>query len=296
MFSTKAPAIPTSFRPCLWLIVLSLVMTPALVSAQGTNEGSGQSDEDPPPVWYVPDSESQVQNAVQFFVCRTPFGDAQGAIFCAGEMSLGENRSVHVTDAPTTFTFVLETHETVTFNTKGDLDTYGELRDASGRKLAAAGGAGEGNFRITRTLAPGRYWLDVSGAAGVQGSAVLRSARTRPRGWDGGGFTTDLTGDVGNHCGRAALISSTATVEGAFDRLDDVDVFAVEVQRAGDLLIDFAGAALFELKAADCKTSLGLANSSLGATLATLEEGTYFLYVSRPQESPGDYRLRLELR
>ena len=56
----------------------------------------------------------------------------------------------------------------VTFATAGPTDTRGVLRDGAGEMLASddASGPGGNNFRITADLAPGTYYLDVSGATG----------------------------------------------------------------------------------------------------------------------------------
>ena len=56
----------------------------------------------------------------------------------------------------------------VAFATAGPTDVRGVLRDGAGAMLAADDGSGPGghNFRISRELSPGVYYLEVSGATG----------------------------------------------------------------------------------------------------------------------------------
>ncbi len=63
------------------------------------------------------------------------------------------------------FSFVVSASRSVTIKTTGTLDTYGTLYDASGRQLVAADdtSATNYNFTITRTLAPGTYYVAVEG-------------------------------------------------------------------------------------------------------------------------------------
>ncbi len=72
------------------------------------------------------------------------------------------------------FAFVLNLQATVRFETRGETDTYGLLSDDAGLDLASNddGGAGT-NFRIIKTLNPGRYFLGVDGAKGTLGPYVL---------------------------------------------------------------------------------------------------------------------------
>lgn len=298
MFSSKALASLSHIFSIRSFVALCLVLTPQLVSAQAGGGGTGSSEEEPPPIWYRPGPVTDDAPTPDTFLCRTALTDGSGALYCAGEIGLGAQTSVEVTSAePSLYTFVLETHETVSLESRGAFDARGELLDVNGARLAVNDNGGDaGNFRITRTLAPGRYYVKVTGGAGAEGRTTLLVERSIPRGLSARVPLAELAGDVGNHCGNAAALAASSTTVGAFDHPGDVDVFAIELAEARRLLIDVEGGARYELKAADCATSLGLAGSKLGATLAELAEGTYFLYVSQLDPAAGKYALDLELR
>ncbi len=75
------------------------------------------------------------------------------------------------------FSFVLEEPATVDLTTDGDTDTLGELADDAGRILATDDDGGDHrNFRLTRTLPAGRYFVRVVGAGGAEGPYQLSMA------------------------------------------------------------------------------------------------------------------------
>ncbi len=75
------------------------------------------------------------------------------------------------------FTLVLPSQITVGFETSGSTDTRGSLYDAAGQRLEVQDGGGESdNFRIARTLGPGRYYLRIEGTGGDEGSYSLAVA------------------------------------------------------------------------------------------------------------------------
>lgn len=284
MSSTNAPALFSRINTFHWLLVIFLFLTPQLVLAQ-TSEPPPQGDEDP--LLFSP-QEAGSPGDFASFLCR----ESPGGSFCAAEMRFGGRFPVGAETGPDTFTFVLATHETVRLETRGEIDTFGMLYAADGRRLASDDDGGRGrNFRITRTLAPGRYYLRVAADVLSADSYELRTAAANPRSWTGG----PATEDAGNHCGRARAVAAGDAVDGRFDHPGDVDVFAVELAAPGVLEIGAEGALTYELKAADCATSIGLADGSLGSTLTPLPAGTYFVYVSQPQRTDGDYHLRFEL-
>lgn len=290
MFSTAQAPASSRVLSILCLIALCLVLTPQIAEAQTT-----ESDDDPPPIMYVPDTTTEGLSTPKSFICRTPFDDSSGSLFCAGEFTFGDSTTINVTGEAATYTFVLASHESVTIETFGSLDTFGELLDVNGQRVAANDDGGiDQNFHMTRTLTPGRYYIHVTNNGGPSAAATLRITHLRP--FPGIGPAAGLTEDVGNHCGRAAEIASFSSTASTFDRPGDIDVFALELTEASDLLIDIDASARYELKAANCMTSLGLANSALGATLASLPKGRYYLYVSQPDRLTGDYELRVELR
>ncbi len=277
MSSANAPASEFQLSILRWFLAICLVLMPQVVVAQ---EDTGEND-DPPPIIYLPPSpavETGPQSGVrelETFICR----GAGSEPTCAGDIGIGENFLFNLTGGSDLFTFVLRTHETVVLRTRGDVDTQGELFDAGGLRLAHDDDSASGrNFRIRATLRPGRYFLSITGDAGAEGRYTLQTMRKKPA------------------LGRVTAISAFETVEGAFQRPGGVDIYAVDLSRAGELRIAVDGAVEYELKAAGGATSLGLASSSLGATLAPLTPGSYYLYVSRQEETADRYRLSLELR
>ncbi len=72
------------------------------------------------------------------------------------------------------FTFRLRTTRTVRIETRGPTDTFGGLYDRFGHRLARADDGGRaGNFRIVKTLGPGRYFVRVEGLDGAEGRYAL---------------------------------------------------------------------------------------------------------------------------
>jgi hypothetical protein len=249
-------------------------------------------------LWYRPGPVTDGPSSLDTFLCRTVSTDGSGELYCAGELSLDGLATADVDDGePSLFTFVLDTHETVRLASAGALDVRGELLDARGARLSTNDNGADGrNFRMTRTLGPGRYYVKVTGANGAAGPTTLQIDRFTPRHRGAHLSFADLADDVGNHCGGAAALAATSRAASVFDGPGDVDVFAVEVSAASKLLIDVDGDARYELKAADCSTSLGLASASFGSTLVDLAEGTYYLYVSQGPAAAKSYEVNLELR
>ncbi len=77
-------------------------------------------------------------------------------------------------DDADTFALTLNTMRTVAIETTGSTDTYGGIYDRFGRLLAADDDGGEGNnFRLIKTLVPGRYFIRVEGSNRAEGAYDL---------------------------------------------------------------------------------------------------------------------------
>jgi hypothetical protein len=98
------------------------------------------------------------------FACATPIHDR-----ALGELANGWGDDVDV------FRFQLCDWRTVEITTTGDADTFGELFDRAGQRLAGDDDGGDGgNFRLVRSLGPGAYFVRVEGvrSAGAYALAV----------------------------------------------------------------------------------------------------------------------------
>ncbi len=95
-----------------------------------------------------------------FFACASPLG-AKGSLL--GELDGGWPYDYDV------FTFWLGDRRAVIFETGGEVATAGALYDRRGQRLALPEIAGDIPFRFVRNLAPGRYFVRVSGRDGAPG-------------------------------------------------------------------------------------------------------------------------------
>ena len=139
------------------------------------------------------------------------------------------------------FRIDLAGNASVAFAAAGPTDTVGVLRNGAGEELASADGGGPAmNFGITEELAPGVYYLEVSGAAGSY--AVSAQLGGDSDTGDTAGLSTLLTlysqDDVDNI--KPSALLSTAAEIGAAET--DIDVFRLDVpQDMTDVTIRSAG-------------------------------------------------------
>jgi hypothetical protein len=102
--------------------------------------------------------------------------DHRDSPLCATAIGLGggQNGQIDGADDEDWFTVVLAAQSSVEIETTGDVDTYGSLYDAAGQRLEIDDDDGtDGNFRIARTLGPGRYYVRVERASGEDESYEL---------------------------------------------------------------------------------------------------------------------------
>lgn len=125
-------------------------------------------------------SSGDYEVAVRFFApCdRGETDDHGSAARCATPVSLGGSPTGTISNATDDdedwFTFVVASQKTVEIETSGSTDTRGSLYDASGQRLEVQDGGGSGsNFRIARTVGPGRYYIRIEGTNGAEGSYTL---------------------------------------------------------------------------------------------------------------------------
>lgn len=274
-----------------WLLAALFVLSPPALWADPPPdpppEEIDEYDEDPI-IIVTPTLPSGEATTTQTFLCQIE--NSAGSVDCAAEIRLDEPVTGELSaDGGELFFLRLTTHEAVAFETFSGSDTFGELTNVRGDVLARDDDGGRGrNFRIRAMLAPGEYFLRIAAVGGAEGRYTLVAGQDREGSPVGGPMRA---------CHSAVEIGAFATIEGSLDRPGGVDVYVVHANDPGDWLIEVDGAVRYELKAADCATSLGLGDASLGATLRSLPRGGTFLYLSPSDNaSGGAYRVRVEPR
>lgn len=104
--------------------------------------------------------------------------DHGDTFLCATKLGVGESRQGTLEnpwgDDRDTFTFTLDSLQSVEIFSTGETDLLATLYDHHGQRLAQAddGGTGE-NFRMAKTLAPGRYFLRLEAQGATEGAYRL---------------------------------------------------------------------------------------------------------------------------
>ena len=179
----------------------------------------------------------------------------------------------------------------VVFEAAGPTDTMGVLRDAAGAELAAANTGGPAsNFRISEELAPGVYYLEVSGAGGSY--AVSAQLGGESDHGDTAGLSTLLTfygeDDVAN-IRPSALLSTAAAIDAAET---DMDVFRLDIpQDSTDVTIRSVGSLDTFARLRDASLlELAMDDGDAGFRIeTTLDAGVYYIEVGGHET--GRYRI-----
>ena len=123
--------------------------------------------------------------------------------------------------------------------TTGTTDTFGYVGGASGGWLAQNDdGGAESNFRITRDVMAGTYYVAVVGFNRTATGPYTLAVRFAGSGGGGGGEGPVEHGNSRAQATRVAVDTNTA---GALEQAGDVDYFRVEVPAAGQLRIATSG-------------------------------------------------------
>jgi hypothetical protein len=140
-----------------------------LVGTAGLEKGDpDESEPEPDPLVAGPLAELRR-------ICGQTRADDHGdTLRCATPIALGREVRAEVGndwgDDADLFAFTVGELTSVLIETTGVTDTAGGLYDANGYLLRTAGGGGSGeNFRIVKTLSPGRYFVRVAGGVGAEG-------------------------------------------------------------------------------------------------------------------------------
>ncbi len=191
------------------------------------------------------------------------------------------------------FRITLSAAGTLTVYTTGSTDTFGRLLDGNGAELASSDDAADLNFRISRTVGAGTYYIAVRHFSSTGTGAYGLRADHQPTDVPAGGD------DHGNSVGSATAIGTNATVTGSIGAPGDQDYFRVTLSAAGTLTVyttgstDTFGRLLdgngVELASNDDATDLNFRiNRTVGA-------GTYYVMVRHYSPTgTGAYSLRAD--
>ena len=113
-------------------------------------------------------------------VCAGESGDDYGDVaLCSHEICVSSSATSGVIGSYTdpdidVFSFVLDSHATVTVESTGSTDVRAELFNERGKRLAEDDDTGSGvNFQIVQSLPAGRYFIRVEGSGSATGAYSL---------------------------------------------------------------------------------------------------------------------------
>ncbi|WP_417914234.1 peptidoglycan DD-metalloendopeptidase family protein [Candidatus Electronema sp. JM] len=115
---------------------------------------------------------------------------------------------------------------TLTVYTTGSTDTYGYLKNSSGTDLASNDDSSDANFRISRTVTAGTYYVAVR---------HYNSSRTGSYIFNNQFSGSTAMDDHGNSISTATAINFNTGVSGVINNAGDVDYFRVQVPSSGTL-------------------------------------------------------------
>jgi len=143
-----------------------------------TKEGDPEEDEPDPDPQPIPGKAFEASRILSELCSRSQTDEHGDSLWCASPLGLGQEVKAEIGnewgDDDDFFTFLLTDMETVRIESTGSTDTFGSLYDERGYRLQSDddGGTG-GNFRLVKTLTPGRYFVRVTGGDGAPGSYRL---------------------------------------------------------------------------------------------------------------------------
>ena len=183
---------------------------------------------------------------------------------------------------------------TLTIYSTGSLDTYGYLLSSSGRTISSDDDRGTGfNFRISRQVTSGTYYIRVKGFSSAVGSYGLRVSFNSN---SSGGTTTSTRDDHGNSISRATSLSLNSSRLGRIERRGDNDYFRVSVRSSGILTVYSSGSL----------DTFGYLLNSSGGTISSDDDhgsgmnfrisryvtsGIYYIRVRGYNNGTGSYRV-----
>jgi hypothetical protein len=191
------------------------------------------------------------------------------------------------------FRVTLTAAGTLTAYTTGSTDTFGRLLDGNGVELANNDDAADTNFRISRTVSAGTYYIVVrhysdagTGAYGLRADFVATPANPG-------------TDDHGNNVGSATAIGTNSAVQGTINSGGDQDWFRVTLTAAGTLTVYTTGLTdtfgrLLDGNGVELASNDDAADTNFRIS-RTVSAGTYYIAVRHYSDAgTGAYGLRAE--
>lgn len=136
------------------------------------------------------------------------------------------------------FRFTVPSNQSITANTTGAIDTFGDLFDVNGSLLASnddADGINNRNFSITRQLNTGTYYVRVRHYSSIANSGayqLLLSGTVVP---------PPVTDDHGNTIATATVVNMPSTTSGAIHFAGDYDCFRFSISGSMNVTACSAG-------------------------------------------------------
>ena len=208
---------------------------------------------------------------------------AEGAIAALGTASGGSGTITGADDADW-WRFEITEAGFATVETRGDVDTFGELDDGAGRRRTDDDSGAGFNFSISAHLEAGTYFVRVAGVDGASGDYTLHLRQAGPDGADTAATAEALALDV--------------VGAGSIAPPGDVDFWRVEVPSRGRLVAETSGAT----------DTVGTLEDAAGRRLSrsdddgegtnfriarTVSPGVYFVRVRGYGRTVGAYTLRV---
>ena len=186
----------------------------------------------------------------------------------------------------------------LTVYTTGSTDTYGRLEDSGGNLYNAGnilasnddGGVGT-NFKIVRTVAPGTYYIRVTGVGSRTGSYNIYA--------DFGG-TPPASDDHGNTRATSTALSLNSPLTGRISPAGDIDYFRVQVTTSGELTVETTGSldTVGRLENSSGSTLASNDDSGVGSNFRIVRDvtaGTYYIRVTGYRSKTGSYTLQASM-
>jgi len=188
------------------------------------------------------------------------------------------------------FRVTMSASGTLTVYTTGSSDTVGRLLDANGVELAFNDDYTDLNFRISRSVSAGTYYVEVQHfSSSGTGAYVLRVESGAPAATDAGGSAATAT-----------VVSLNSTTNESINPSGDVDYFRFEIPTSGGSLAVFTTGTTDTVGSLRNSNDVELASNddandvNFRITSTNVSAGVYYIRVTGYSIATGNYSLRVE--